>query len=232
MNTLFFDLDNTLTDRTKTVAAYAEVFIQDFSHLLSAQLNVAEFGHLLNEYDAGGYGGHEHRSRALMALPIWNKAATCSELIDHWQGWIPHNSMPMEGLYDCLDELKAAGYRLALVTNGSRMSQRGKIQRLALEPYFDVCIVSEEMGVSKPEPAIFQKAVDAMKCLPEQAVFVGDHPVNDYQGSQDCGITPVWFEGSHEWPHTEPAEYSVKKLSELPDVIHRILRSNEFTGFL
>ncbi|TCS40700.1 HAD family hydrolase [Reinekea marinisedimentorum] len=226
MTTVFFDLDNTLTDRSKTVSAYAGVFLQDFKHLLAEHMDVQAFGLLLNELDAGGYGGHENRSRALMELPIWKQPVPCAELIEHWQGWIPFNSMPMDGLYECLDELKNAGYAMALVTNGSRKSQRAKIRRLELTRYFDVCLVSEEVGVAKPQPAIFHQAIAAMNCVPEQSVFVGDHPVNDYRGSQACGMTPVWFEGSHDWPHIESAEYSVTKLSELPDVIQQILRSN------
>lgn len=111
MATIFFDLDNTLTDRAKTVGAYAEVFIRDFSHLLNTQLDVREFGSLLNKYDDGGYAGHELRSTALTKLPIWRKAVTSSQLVDHWQGWVPHHSMPMDGLYDCLNELKVARIR-------------------------------------------------------------------------------------------------------------------------
>lgn len=225
MTTVFFDLDNTLTDRTKTVNAYAHVFLNGFVDELKPNLDVSEIGMVLNELDAGGYGGHENRSKALLELPIWRQLVSTADLVEHWQGWVPSNSLPMDGLYSCLDELKSDGYDLALVTNGSRKAQRGKILVLNLEPYFDVCIVSEEVGIKKPDAGIFRCAVDAMNCTADQSIFVGDHPVNDYQGSKEFGMTPIWFEGSHDWPHSEPAQYSVSNLAELRPVIRSILRA-------
>ena len=226
MSCVFFDLDNTLTDRSETVAAYAKVFLQDFESHLQDGLNAEILGQLLNKLDAGGYGGHENRSRALIDRPIWRKPVSSDELIQHWQNWVPGHSVPMDGMHDCLQTLEESGYRMALVTNGSSQSQRTKISVLALASYFDACIISGEVGCAKPDSAIFNKAIEIMGCEPGASVFVGDHPVNDYQGSLACGMTPVWFEGRHIWPHIRPADFSVRKLSELPGVIHQILRSN------
>ena len=220
MKTIFLDLDNTLTDRTATIYAYAPVFLHDFAEHLAVQPGTEQFGELINQLDCGGYSTHEQRSEQITALDIWQDPPSVANLVEHWQAWVPHHSLPMPGLNNCLQTLQQSGYRLCLVTNGKGPIQRAKVACLGIAQFFAAMIISGEVNVKKPDPRIFQLALTAMACAPSDGVFIGDHPINDYQGSLRAGLIPVWFQGSHRWPAAQPAaQYSIDQLAQLPALL-------------
>ncbi|MCS6939296.1 MAG: HAD family hydrolase [Roseiflexaceae bacterium] len=85
-----------------------------------------------------------------------------------------------------------ARYRLGLVTNGPSWSQRPKIERFDLTSYMHAIIVSEEVGVAKPDPQIFHIALNALAVAPDEALFVGDSPENDLWGAARAGMPAIW----------------------------------------
>lgn len=85
-----------------------------------------------------------------------------------------------------------ARYRLGLVTNGPSWSQRPKIERFDLASYMHAIVVSEEVGVAKPDPQIFHIALRALAVAPDEALFVGDSPENDLRGAAQAGMPAIW----------------------------------------
>ena len=220
MKYIFLDLDNTLTDRYATIVAYAEAFKVNFQNNLKFSINSEELGSWFNEYDRGGYETHEIRSKRISELDIWVERVDPSELSLHWQIWVPNNSVPMKGLYECLEALKALGLKLCLVTNGQSRNQRDKIQKLGLEKYFNEIIISEEVGFKKPDHEIFNIALAKMGCVSCESLFLGDHPLNDYTASKSLGFLPVWFGKLQEWPINLPRpKHFIESLLELPVLI-------------
>ena len=84
-------------------------------------------------------------------------------------------------------------FKLGLVTNGPSRTQRPKIEQFRLIEYLDLLIVSEEVGTAKPDPAIFQIALDELKVRPSQALFVGDSPEFDLRGAAAAGMPCIWM---------------------------------------
>lgn len=84
-------------------------------------------------------------------------------------------------------------FKLGLITNGPVRTQRPKIERFRLVEYLDVLIVSEEVGVAKPDPAIFQLALERLCVQPADALFVGDSPEHDLRGAAAAGLPFVWM---------------------------------------
>src|SRR5262245_34267951 len=84
-------------------------------------------------------------------------------------------------------------FKLALVTNGPSRTQRLKIEQFRLIDYLDVLIVSEEVGVAKPDPAIFAIALERLAVAPHEALFVGDSPEFDLRGAAAAGMPFVWM---------------------------------------
>lgn len=85
-----------------------------------------------------------------------------------------------------LRELRATGYKLAVVSNCSP-STRPVVERLRIEQETDVVVLSCEVGVSKPAPGIFRLAFDRLEVEPHRAVFVDDR--GDYlDGARDLGM--------------------------------------------
>lgn len=106
---------------------------------------------------------------------------------------------------------------LGLVTNGLSEVQRARIARLELDAYFDAIVVSSEVGVAKPAPAIFDVAFAQLADPPRaSAVMVGDSLTSDLRGGRAAGIATCWFN-----PHRKPAadraliDHEISALTEL-----------------
>ena len=110
-----------------------------------------------------------------------------------------------------------ADLALGLVTNGLSEVQRARIARLELDAYFDAIVVSSEVGVAKPAPAIFDVAFAQLADPPRaSAVMVGDSLTSDLRGGRAAGIATCWFN-----PHGKPAadraliDHEIAALTEL-----------------
>ena len=99
---------------------------------------------------------------------------------------------PVPGVIPLLKALRTKA-DIAVVTNNLVAVQRDKLQACGLEPFIDVCIISEEAGVTKPHPAIFEAALQGLACNPDQAVMVGDSWQEDIVGAHQVGIQAVWL---------------------------------------
>src|SRR3954453_15152987 len=84
-------------------------------------------------------------------------------------------------------------FKLGLVTNGPSRTQRPKIEQFRLIDYLDLLIVSEEVGVAKPDPAIFAIALEQLGVAPSEALFVGDSPEFDLRGAAAAGMPFIWM---------------------------------------
>lgn len=128
----------------------------------------------------------------------------------------------MHGMKTCLSELKANGFSLCLVTNGQTKNQSDKVKQLGLNSYFQEIIISQDVGVKKPDSRIFEIALERMKCKAKDAYYVGDHPVNDIQGSTLSGFTAIWLAGSFDWPESIEKPLSISRLTQLAPLIKKL----------
>jgi putative hydrolase of the HAD superfamily len=83
--------------------------------------------------------------------------------------------------------------QVGIVSNNLRNEQQDKLRCCGLDRYIDALVVSEEAGVSKPDPRIFEMALQRLDCRPEEAVMLGDSWAADIVGAAAAGIRPVWF---------------------------------------
>jgi putative hydrolase of the HAD superfamily len=90
--------------------------------------------------------------------------------------------------------------RIGIVSNNLLDEQREKVRRCGFEPFVDALIVSEEVGVSKPHPAIFGHALHRLECAPGDAVMIGDSWTADVEGARAAGIRAIWFNRSDGTP--------------------------------
>ena len=94
-----------------------------------------------------------------------------------------------------LEELSTR-YRLGIVSNFY-----GNLEFLCEEigyrKFFGTVMDSARVGLSKPQPAIFQAAVEKLGCLPEQVVHVGDNPVRDMAPAKALAMPHIWLNTLH-----------------------------------
>jgi HAD superfamily hydrolase (TIGR01549 family) len=98
-----------------------------------------------------------------------------------------------DGAVALLEELKAAGVRLALVSNVNSFMAR-VVERLGLDRWFSVTIFSCDLGVTKPSPRAFAAALSGLGVEPSGAVMVGDSWTCDIVGALRCGMRGVWID--------------------------------------
>ena len=77
---------------------------------------------------------------------------------------------------DVLRHLRERSTRLALVTNGDLRHQRDKVERHGLGAFFDVILIEGELGVGKPDPVVYRRALDALRAAPADATMVATPP--------------------------------------------------------
>ena len=133
---------------------------------------------------------------------------------------------PMDGAVEALDVMKESGLRLAVVTNGIADTQREKIERFGLTERFEHIFIDTEIGYSKPDPRIFEYALNKMQLRPEEVWMIGDNIRWDVGGPQAVGITGVWINSKQV---VLPANYEIvpdlhcDSLLEVAEVIRKML---------
>lgn len=93
-----------------------------------------------------------------------------------------------EGLKETLDGLKARGYRLGIISNiMSRSFVPRILEEYGLQDYFEELVLSSECGIRKPNPAIFDLALEKMGLTKEECCYVGDTVSRDIIGARRAG---------------------------------------------
>ncbi|MDP6359142.1 MAG: HAD family hydrolase [Planctomycetota bacterium] len=82
--------------------------------------------------------------------------------------------------------------KLGILSNNLVEHQLPKIEDLEIGQFFESVIISEEAGAKKPEPEIFQIAIERLDSRPEETVMVGDSWESDIVGATSFGIRSVW----------------------------------------
>jgi putative hydrolase of the HAD superfamily len=100
--------------------------------------------------------------------------------------------------------------RVAIVSNNLLDEQQQKLRHCGLDRHIDALIVSEEVGVSKPHPRIFEVALDRVGVSAQDAVMIGDSWSADVAGALAAGIRPIWFNR-----HRQPRPDSDAPVTEL-----------------
>ncbi|WP_111859494.1 HAD family hydrolase [Acinetobacter sp. CFCC 10889] len=223
---VLFDLDNTLTHRDQSVIVYAKRFLQDFSnHLDGTELEKTVS--IIRYIDNGGYPKKErltHPSiaasvgQALIAALAWNRAPDLDELTQYWFQQFGMAAVAMQGAEDLLQYLKQENYKLAVISNGGHATRLKILEGLGFTTYFDDIISSELVGVSKPKPEIFLETCQRLRIQPQQALYIGDHPVNDYAGATGAGLQALLLNGFHDDVSHIPQR--IDNLKQVLDYLH------------
>jgi len=144
------------------------------------------------------------------ALPV----ELALRIADRFTAYRDEQMFVFPGAHEAIDEFKARGIRLALVTNGEAGQQRAKIERFALAHRFDHIQIEGEHGFGKPEEKAYLHAMDRLGVGPEDTWMIGDNLEWEIEAPQRLGIYSIWID-----VHGDglPADTTVK-----PD---RIIRS-------
>ena len=122
-----------------------------------------------------------------------------------------------------LDAL-APRFPLALITNGASDTQRSSLQAFGLEGRFDPVIVSGEVGLAKPNVAVFGLVSDKLGLRHDEVLHVGDSLRLDVAGAKAAGMLAVWLNrnGRARAAGDPEPDAETRSLSGLASVIDRV----------
>lgn len=113
----------------------------------------------------------------------------------------------------------AERYKLAIVSNGFVEVQYDKIRRSGLENYFSEVVLSEEVGIQKPNPGIYEVAMKRCGCTPDEVLMIGDSYSSDIAGAIAAGIDQLWIRDEKNTNPDCHATYEVRSLKEVCDLL-------------
>lgn len=129
--------------------------------------------------------------------------------------------IPAENI-ETLATLRAAGFRLGLISNADVM-EVAPWAECPLAGLFDVTVFSCQVGLVKPEPAIYARCIEALGVSPTGCVFVGDGGSNELLGAKQVGMTTVFMSGvmAQLWPDRveERRAASDHHVERIPDLL-------------
>ncbi|WP_157729739.1 HAD family hydrolase [Bacterioplanes sanyensis] len=219
---VFFDLDNTLVDRSASIERFAAAFVGHYQSRLQHS-KAKPIASLIKHIDNGGYlpAGSPYKKvyeaiGSELALQLdWIEPVSADELTAFWRGEFPKNTVEMEGAQRLLQQLHNDRYYLGIISNGAHDSRQATVNNTSFQPLIRELVSSGGFGCSKPDARIFLAAIAAAGLQPSQCMYVGDHPVNDIQGALAVGMQATWLQGYHPASESAAEVNTIKHLSEL-----------------
>ena len=202
LQAVLFDLDDTLFDHrlcahtalSELHAAYDDFRGSPFPEF--EQLHASFLEDLHRRVMTGELPLEEARQerfrRLFAALGATPRPEVVVEAAETYRDGYRRIRKPIPGAAALLAAVKARA-QVAIVSNNLLEEQQDKLRHCALDHYIDVLVVSEEAGVSKPEPRIFEIALERLGCTKDEVVMVGDSWPADIAGAIAAGIRPIWF---------------------------------------
>ncbi len=118
--------------------------------------------------------------------------------------------------------LKSQGYKVGLITNGKQLKQWEKLVRLGVYPFFDDVVTSESVGVEKPDPEIFNIAMERLNVTAGTSLMIGNNFDVDIVGACNAGMQAMIINSKiteEQQKIIDENSYSVKELNTLIDLM-------------
>lgn len=200
MPAIFFDIDGTLVDYGAAEHSAACLFHsehgarlgQDRAAFLARWQDVTEkhFERYLSG-ELSYQGQRRARLREIFGPGQPLADAQADALFDGYLRAFERSWQLYPDVADCLASL--AGCTLGIISNGDSVQQRQKLDSLGIAGHFTHVLISGDIGVSKPDPAIFRAACAMAGRAPSACLYVGDKRAVDAEGAARAGLAPVWL---------------------------------------
>jgi putative hydrolase of the HAD superfamily len=190
INAVVFDLDGTLLDRDSSLKSFVTDQYERIDQL--QKVKKKEYIRKFIELDNNGYVWKDKVYQQLIQefkLDIFWK-----DLLDDYLNSFQNHCLGFSGYDEMLEELRCRDLKLAIISNGYGEFQYNNIRALGIEHYFEYIAISELEGIRKPDPNIFLNTLDKLNIVPEESIYVGDHPINDVAASRKVGMKALWKE--------------------------------------
>lgn len=198
LSAIFFDIDDTLYS-TSEFARRARVNSIDAMIVAGLRTDrrtaLAELDEVIAEFSSN-YSNHF--DKLLVRLPEeatrgLNPAILVASAIVAYHETKSRELAPYRDAVELLEDLARIGLVVGIITAGPAIKQAEKIVRLHIGKYLspNAIFISDQIGISKPNPKLYLRACQAVGVTPSQAMYVGDNPPNDIDPPQSIGMIAV-----------------------------------------
>ena len=225
---LFIDLDDTLYDFS---AASQESFKETYD-LLHYDRFFKSFEHFYSIYEPYNlelwhiYGKgkitKEELNKRRYSYPLEVVGVYDQELADTFcreaLGRIPTKNRLIEGATELLEYLHPK-YNLYILSNGFKELQSRKMHTAGIDKYFDALILSEDIGINKPNRELYEYALQKTSSKVEESIMIGDMFETDIVGAANIGMKQIYFNPKKKENHTFAPTYMVTELLQIKDIL-------------
>lgn len=223
---VIFDIDNTLYSYDKN-HIYGMKALTDYCESAfgkSAEETLACYkkaGQIMIDRIGGDVAAiHNRLLRTQGMLELWEKPVFPHARNMYHAYWdtLIRQSQPVPGVIDFLKELKKRGVRTGTGTDMTAYIQYKKLESLGATPYIDFMVSSEEAGVEKPHPHLFEICVEKAGVQAVECAFIGDNYKKDVEGACNSGLRGIWYTQEQEPEHE--TDYPIIRSFTKVDIDH------------
>lgn len=199
ISAVFFDLDETLIVRSGAIRAFITDQYRRFEQDLGGLDEPTYVEGFLTMEDNGRIPKDQLYPVFVARLGITRVEP--GVLLEDYRSNYPRYAVMNPGARDTIVNLRQQGVRTGIVTNGNDRVQNAKIDSIGIRDLMDTIVISEDVGLRKPEVAIFEVATVNVGVEAGESLFVGDNPEVDIVGAANAGLQTAWFRNGMDWPH-------------------------------
>ena len=225
---LFIDLDDTVYDFT---AASRESFKESYD-LLHYERYFNSFEQYMEIYEPHNlelwriYGEGKitkaelNRRRYLHPLETVgvNDPQLAEEFCRNALGLIPTKDKLIDGAIELLEYLRPK-YSMYILSNGFKELQSHKMRTAGIDRYFDGLILSEDIGVNKPNRELYDYALQKSGSTVEESIMIGDMFDTDIAGAANIGMDQIYFNPKGKKGHPFAPTHEVTHLLQIKDIL-------------
>lgn len=213
IDTVIFDLDQTLLDKEQSLINFAKYQYEHFS----LQRFIADKSEFIKTFTQLNNIVMPKEDVYNELLDIFRMEKTLyNALLDDLNHNFHLHSIGFPGLNEMLLSLKERGYKIGMITNGREFYQRNKMMALGIMDFFDDIVISGAVNLRKPDHAIFQLSLSNLNSSAERSVFVGDNLKADIIPSNEIGMRTILKCNDHTVNYPDAI---CDHLLEIPDLI-------------
>ena len=197
---VFFDLDHTLWDFDVNSELAFEIILKKDHPTIEITDFIEKYGPInqacwkLYQYDKITHAElrYNRLKHTFDALEYFVSDAQIDSIAHDYIQLLPENNRLFDGTIEVLEYL-GEKYKLHIITNGFADVQYKKINNSNIGGFFKTITNSEMAGVKKPNPIIFEYALNLAQANRENSVMIGDCLEADVQGALDAGLDAIFF---------------------------------------
>ena len=228
---IFIDLDDTIWDFTANSHVSLEIMYRDldiariypdydaFSSAYYAKNSElwALYHHGKIEKDFLIIERYAHLLRTIGYNDIDNRLA--QRMNEYYLDTLALQTQLVPYAIELLDYLTRRGYNLYILSNGFIEVQHKKLQSAGIEDYFERMVLSDEIGINKPDRRLFDYALEVTHSQAADTLMIGDKYDADILGAMQAGWGQIYFDRNHRGITAQKPQHTVHSLKEVMDIL-------------